>query len=411
MTPQMPIRQDPETHDLSRPRFRYDSASRRGLLMVGQLPHQQPEGVSVAFEALVNEFSRRGQSLFVIDWNQRGGTERPGSTSWHRALTAAYGIARLFRFAPQCAWLYMTIGASALGFIRDACVICIARLFGLRVTVHLKGGGFRDFYESSNPLVQFCIRQALAQVNAIVVLGERLRDQFYFVPNVGNKLRVIYNGLPGDHEMPASVVSRKGMREGGPLRILYLSNLIPSKGFVDLIEACRILSDRGRDYRADFYGRFVVTPERAVPNAPVDAKGFEDLVKRLGIDANVRYHGVALGEHKWRVLAESDVLVLPTYFQWEGQPICIIEAFSVGLPVISTRHKSIPEQVTHEGNGLIVDARSPAQIAVALERLIADKGLYTALSRRARATYEEKFSFASHFSALSSVILDETELV
>lgn len=372
--------------------------------MVGQLPHETPEGVSVAFEALTNEFSRRGQPLLVVDWNRKGGTATPGTPNLRRALATVSGLVSVLRMAPRCFYLYMTIGATLLGFTRDAFVILIGRLFDLRVTLHLKGGGFRDFYESQNAVVRFVIRSVLSQADAIVVLGELLRDQFYFVPRITDKLHVVYNGLPRENDATALPTRGKPGHEREPLRILYLSNLIPSKGFLDLIRACQVLSEHGHEYRANFYGRFITTPDDSGPDAPCDPEAFNDLVTRLGIGASVRYRGVALGQAKWQALADADVLVLPTYYPWEGQPICIIEAFACGLPVISTRHKSIPEQVTHEVNGLLVTPKSPDQIAGAIERLISDPVLYSKLSLQARETYRQKFSFESHFNALSKVI-------
>ena len=47
-------------------------------------------------------------------------------------------------------------------------------------------------------------------------------------------------------------------------------------------------------------------------------------------------------------------MILPTYHVGEGYPGIIIEAFSIGMPVISTYWNSIPELISHNKNGLLV---------------------------------------------------------
>ena len=83
------------------------------------------------------------------------------------------------------------------------------------------------------------------------------------------------------------------------------------------------------------------------------------------------------------------MLILPTFFKGEGYPGVIVEAFSLGLPVISTNWRCIPELITNDVNGYLVEAKSYEDLKGAVEAIGSDN--YNRLSKGAIDSFNKHF--------------------
>jgi glycosyltransferase involved in cell wall biosynthesis len=97
------------------------------------------------------------------------------------------------------------------------------------------------------------------------------------------------------------------------------------------------------------------------------------------------------------VIREADVFCFPTYYANEAQPINLIEAAAFGLPLVTTRWRSIPEFMPPGHPGL-VNPRQPAEVAAALVAVLGDDGVAF------RDLYEKQFSLARHLEALAAAL-------
>ena len=175
-----------------------------------------------------------------------------------------------------------------------------------------------------------------------------------------------------------------------------MSNLIESKGYLDLLESINILVNKNKieNIKLDICGKFLHHEDNvAYSNIEEYSNNFKDFISKNRLSNYVNYHDLVTGDLKARLFQECDIFVLPTYYSTEAQPLSILEALSYGKIVISTDHRGIPDMVIDGYNGLIVDKKSPLSISEAILNLLKNKTLHKELSLNAKIHVERNFSY------------------
>jgi len=177
-----------------------------------------------------------------------------------------------------------------------------------------------------------------------------------------------------------------------PFTILSIGTLHEVKGQSILIEACRILRDRGVAVRC-----------RLIGDGEDEAR-LRDQVAGAGLDATVSLDGRRTREEVIAALADADLLAAPSVVasdgKREGIPVVLMEAMSCGLPVVASRLSGIPELVEHEVEGLLVPPGDAVALADAIETLRNDPGLRARLGAAARRRIEREFDLATNARAI-----------
>lgn len=172
---------------------------------------------------------------------------------------------------------------------------------------------------------------------------------------------------------------------GGALRILTAARFVEKKGHVHLLEAVKLLRDRGVHVRADLAG-----------DGPLEGK-LRKRVSELGLPDTVEFLGrishddllADLERGRWDAVALPSVVTATG--QLEGIPVSLIEAMACGLPVVGTDAGGVPELLA-EGAGILVSPGDPGALADALELLARHPAKRASLGERGRARVEEAFS-------------------
>jgi glycosyltransferase involved in cell wall biosynthesis len=94
------------------------------------------------------------------------------------------------------------------------------------------------------------------------------------------------------------------------------------------------------------------------------------------------------------LLGTMDCFVLAST-RTEGVPQALLQAFATGVPVVASRIGGIPEVVTDEETGLLVDSEAVPALAAAIERVLDDPTAAARRARAARALVESRFSHAT----------------
>jgi glycosyltransferase involved in cell wall biosynthesis len=200
-----------------------------------------------------------------------------------------------------------------------------------------------------------------------------LREKF---PDAAKKVDRIYNGIELDRFERADPTAALPA-------IISIGRLIAKKGFHDLIEACRLLQERGLDFRCEIIGE-----------GPLDDV-LQEQIATAGLTGQVTLAGPLPQVEVIIRLARSTLFALPCVTETGGGmdnlPTVVMEAMAAGLPVVSTAIAGLPEMVAEGVTGLLVPENQPGALADALGRLCADRDLARSLGEAGRERAVELF--------------------
>jgi glycosyltransferase involved in cell wall biosynthesis len=170
-------------------------------------------------------------------------------------------------------------------------------------------------------------------------------------------------------------------RNGGTPEILYAGYLVPRKGVSYLVEAFARVADRLEGARLVIAGR--------AENAAY-ARELEQMVARFGLQGRVAFTGTLPQPELARRMADARALVLPSLA--EGLPRVVLEAMSVGTPVIATSVAGIPQLIEDGRTGLLVPPGNSAALAERLVWILTHGEAAAAMAERAREAIARNYS-------------------
>ena len=156
--------------------------------------------------------------------------------------------------------------------------------------------------------------------------------------------------------------SREDTCRNSIIQLLYTGRLDMSKGILELLLACQLLSKDNIDYRLNVVG-WEENIKSPVENF-IKAKSLE-----LGIKDNVIMHGKKeAGPELNKMYQLADIYILPSYH--EGFPRTIWEAMANSLPVISTNVGSIPYFLKNEKHALLIEPKKTTELYEAIQKIL-----------------------------------------
>ncbi|WP_185017245.1 glycosyltransferase family 4 protein [Curtobacterium sp. ZW137] len=273
-------------------------------------------------------------------------------------------------------------------FLVDVILGEILRAFRVPTVNYVHTRGYTSL-ASRGRIWRFLTKRLLSHAKRTVCLSEALISDVS--PFVGSGGTIIIGNTIESPLVPV-VRDPEGL-------ILFLSNLLEEKGadiFVGMaIELCK------RYPALDF----------ALVGASADPslKGrLERLVAQAGHSDRIRFLGSLFGDDKWAILARAQLLVFPSRYRYEAQPLTILEAFSLGLPVVASDVGAIGEIVDAK-NGRLLPIPAIADAVRAVSEVLDDALTIPELSRGARLTFERNHSRETFRRAWSELIASTRE--
>ena len=270
---------------------------------------------------------------------------------------------------------YLAITCHGSGFLKDSPFVLLAKLFCKKIVIHQHNKGMGNDVDRwpYRWLLPLCYKNAkvillswhlypdiekVVPKENVVICPNGIRVQEYKRPNVYNS--------PDTNHVP---------------RLLFLSNLIESKGVFVLLDALKILKDKGYSFICDFVGG---------ETKEIDAKRFAEEVEKRGLNEMAFYQGRKYGEEKIEALRNANILVLPTMN--DCFPLVLLEAMENCLPVVTTSIGGVPDIVDDGVTGLIAKAGDDKTLASCLEKLIDDGDLREKMGKAGRNKLINEFA-------------------
>ena len=350
--------------------------TRLTVLLLGKLP-PPVMGPAIATQILLRSSLAERCRLVHLNTNLHASLRTLGTLSVKRVARSLGVYARFAGLArrerPDV--VLIPISQTTLGFLKDSVYILLSRLLGRTTLIQLRGSNLQNWLAASSAPTRAYVGAVLRRAQGVIVLGDRLRHLFEpYLP--AERIYVVPNG--GDYQLPAP---DRVAERGGPVRVLYLANLIPAKGIEDVLLAAARLKEAGlTGFVVDVVGTWKVDAFRARCQAIVEAHGLP-----------VTFHGPAYGADKMDRMARADVFTFTPRMP-EGHPWVIVEALASGLPVVASDQGAIAESVRDGVNGFVVGSHAPQDIADRLRRLIEDPALRARMSEASRDLYAAEFT-------------------
>lgn len=257
--------------------------------------------------------------------------------------------------------IYLTVAESFLGNLRDIFIyiICFNKLD--KIIIHMLGGAaMKDILTPSNKL-QFKINKFFkSRLGGVIVEGQAQADSFVNV--IDNKKIHINPNFAEDFLFTTEAQVHQNFSNLDTLRIIFLSNHLEGKGHIELVEGYGAVSpELQKKIKIDFVGNFPSEIEQNI---------FKDKIQPF---TNIKYHGPLSGQAKKDIYTQAHVFCMPTYYPYEGQPFCILEAYATGCMVVTTNHSGIGQVFKNNKNGYEVEKKSISSVSSTLEKMANNK--------------------------------------
>ncbi len=282
-------------------------------------------------------------------------------------------------------FVYFTI-SPVYRFKRDFIFVILLKIFKVKLVYHLHGKGIRDYTEKSK-FLKILYKYAYKNVS-VICLSERLYSDISLIHR-GSKY-ILNNGI-----MVSDNFKDKHIKQNQVPHLLFLSNLIKSKGVYVLLDALKILNYKKIDFICNFVGSC---------SYDISYQSFIKKLSETGLQNNVRYLGAMHGLDKNKILNNSDIFVYPTYE--DAFPLVLLEAQAFSLPVITTDEGAIPEIIDDGMTGFIIEKRNPIQLAEKIEILIKNEKARKSFGQAARKKYLNKYTLQIFENNLINIFND-----
>jgi glycosyltransferase involved in cell wall biosynthesis len=228
---------------------------------------------------------------------------------------------------------------------------------------------------------------AMLSVHRAAGTWRRAVDAF-IAPTEFSKSRFVNGGLPAS-------------------RIMVKPNFLPAnrktgldigRGGGHVLFAARLSLEKGIDTLLDAWRSEGMPPLRIAGDGPL-RPGLQDKIREL---RNVEWIGRLTGDQVLDEMRGALALVLPSIC-YEGFPVSIVEAYSVGLPVIVSGIGGLPEIVKHERTGLVFPAGDASSLSSAVLRLAGDAELRHTLRTNCMAEFEELYGEGRNLERLLQI--------
>lgn len=283
--------------------------------------------------------------------------------------------------------VYVTPNAKGGAFYKDFIVVEMIKSMGCKVIVHYHNKGVAT--RQDHWLDDKFYRKFFHGIKVILLAEALYPDVQKYVKR--EDVYICPNGIPdttGGKEPTAE-------RHNKVPHLLFLSNLLVSKGVIVLLDALKILKDRGYSFVCDFVGG---------ETAEIDAARFKKEVEQRGLNQLAVYDGKKYGMDKKEYFDKADIFTFPSTNEAFG--LVSLEAMEHKVPVVATNEGGIPDVVKDGQNGLIAEKGNSNSLAKSIAELLDDKQLREKMGEDGYKKFKEHFTLIAFENKFKNIISD-----
>lgn len=237
----------------------------------------------------------------------------------------------------------------------------------------------------------------------ITTLGEK-QENFLKNNSIYNFLRV-FNTTEIRPLSPADIEQK---HKQNPQKVLHLSLLIESKGFMEYIEALEIVARQSissSNFTAILCGPTHSTSQciKLVSNSEKEQWINNEINKLLIEGIELKWIKGAYGKDKQELFNDSTIFVFPSTFGTESSPIVLVEAAAAGCAIISSKIGEISSAFSTD-DVFYIENTSPKVIAQAITYLLENKKYRIELAKNARKRFDDFFSKEAYLRNWNNII-------
>lgn len=266
---------------------------------------------------------------------------------------------------------YLALTATGPAFFRDVLLVTLLKTFGISRVYHMHNKGVKTNQENS--LYDFLYSYVFKGADVIILSEHLYKDVSRYIPK--EKVHVCPNGIPA-----TDYIESKDSDD--LVSLLFLSNLIETKGVYILLQACKKLTEQGLAYECIFVGG----------EGDISGSQINQRILSMGLDEQVVYVGRRYGAEKEQAFSKADIFVFPTFYEKETFGLVNVEAMQYALPIVSTPEGGIPDIIEDGVNGYLVPQKDVEALADKLEILIKNDELRKKMGEAGRKKYEAEFT-------------------
>ncbi len=373
------------------------------LLFIGPYPppYSGPEmGMRLFLESsLKDEFQ-----IFFLNTNVRKSNATKGRFDFTAFLAFFRFVFSLLymiiRYRPALA--YYPVTATQVGWIgRDLWCLAICRILRVKCVIHMRGSHFRLNYERFNPIAKRLVRWSCKTASTVIVQAECLKQQFDgLVPN--DRIKVLYQAIDtSKYDNPDLDNYQRG-------KILFLGHLTKAKGYIDLLRCMESVVANFPEAHFYFAGT-IRKVERNIffnqytgkPLLTEDPYIVREAIQSGPLKEHYHELGMINGDELMNHLRNTDIFALPSYS--EGFSRAMLEAMSVGKPIIYTPIGAHSEIMKNEENGLMSEPGDIRQLSENIKRLLQDQNLRRRIAEHNYRYTRERFDIIIIAKELSGI--------
>lgn len=356
------------------------------ILFIAPLP-PPITGQSIVSKVLLDELIKFHQAD-VANFSKSG--FKSGVNSFKRIVEVIDLLKCIWHKKKDVDVIYLTTSESIAGNIKDILIylICFKSLH--KMAIHLHGGSLKKEIFDKNKLLFRINKYFIKKLGDVIISGKSHLPIFEDIIDI-RKIHIVSNFASDNLFLTSAEITEKYSKIE-PLRILYMSNLIPKKGYNELAEAFSLLDESYRkQIIIDFAGAFDSEQEKKI------------FLDKIGKFEQLKYHGIISEEAKRKLFKDSHVFCLPTSY-FEGQPISILEAYASGCVVLTTGQSGILDIFQNNENGFQIKERTAGAVRTSLEEILQRKSELLKIALQNNDLAKEKYRQSIYVDAIKNIL-------